>query len=100
MSIKLSREPQIPSCDSGAVLHKFVEMVTELNRSDITVWFPWLTDLVFFGAYAVIREHQIARLVGRSGKCPFPGVPLSVKVPKPGSPVRSVMNGRHPRKVR
>src|SRR5262249_52568355 len=28
--------------------------------------------------------------VGRSGKCPFPGVPLSVKGPKPASPVRSV----------
>src|SRR5262245_9301234 len=28
--------------------------MTELDRSDITVWFPWLTDLVFFGVYGVI----------------------------------------------
>jgi len=28
-------------------------VMTELNRSDITVWLPWLTDLVFFGAYGV-----------------------------------------------
>jgi len=37
------------------VLHKFVEMVTELNRSNIAMWFPWLTDLVFFRAYASVR---------------------------------------------
>src|SRR5712691_3604078 len=32
----------------------------------------------------------MARLVGSSGKCPCPGIPLSVKAAKPGSPVRSL----------
>jgi hypothetical protein len=31
-----------------------VVLMTELDRSDITVWFPSLTDLVFFRAYPVI----------------------------------------------
>jgi hypothetical protein len=37
--------------------------MTELNRSDITVWFPWLTDLVLFGTFAIVRG--INRLTGR-----------------------------------
>jgi hypothetical protein len=59
----LSREPvekQISSCDLRDVLHKFVValvvVMTELNRSDIAMWFPLLTDLVFFGAYGGSRS--------------------------------------------
>ena len=32
-----------------------IVLMTELNRSDITMWFPSLTDLVFFRAYAIVR---------------------------------------------
>src|SRR5262245_5991633 len=32
----------------------------------------------------------MAGLVGRRGTCPLPGVPLSVKTSRPGSPVRSL----------
>src|SRR5262249_24809196 len=57
MSIKpqYRHQPQIPSCDLRAVLNKFVKVVTELNRSNITMWLPWLTDLVFLRAYASVR---------------------------------------------
>jgi len=54
-----SRDPQIPSCESREVLHKFVVVLivvmTELNRSKIAMGFSWLTDLVFYRAYAIVR---------------------------------------------
>ena len=51
----------IPSCGSWAVLNKLVVtdvgvvLMTELNRSDITPWFPWPTNLVGFRKYATVR---------------------------------------------
>ena len=40
--------------------------------------------------HTALFPASIAWLVDSRGKCPLPGVPLSVKVPKPGSPVRSL----------
>src|SRR5262245_3723682 len=45
--------------NSRDVLRKFVSVVrvvvmTELDGSDIAMGFPWLTDLVFFGACGII----------------------------------------------
>src|SRR5947208_2726078 len=40
--------------------------------------------------HTALFPASIAWLVDSKGKCPFPGLPLSVKVSKPGSPVRSL----------
>ena len=40
--------------------------------------------------HTALFPASIAWLLDRRGKCPLPGVPLSVKVPKPGLPVRSL----------
>jgi hypothetical protein len=48
-----------PVSDSRKVLHKLVvvliAVVTELNRSNIAMGYPRLTDLVFLGAYVIVR---------------------------------------------
>jgi hypothetical protein len=46
--------------------------MTELNRSDIALWFPWLTDLVFFRAYAVVRGIN-RRTRGQEWEMSIPG---------------------------
>ena len=64
-------------------------LLLELDRPNIARADPPLPELIPLGAQGVVP--RINRLTGRQGgKCPFPGVPLSVNAPKPGAPVRSV----------
>ena len=48
-------EKQFGHAAHGRFCTSFVMLMTELNGSDITMWFSWLTDLVFCRTYASVR---------------------------------------------
>src|SRR5262245_31785027 len=61
----------------------------ERHRPDVTGAEPEPPELVHAGAHGIVAGRN--GLAGRPQReCPWPGLPVSVKGPKPGSPVKSL----------